>query len=236
MNLPAGALRSRPAHHVPAAEHPEHGDSVAFGRQVVARRARTDEFWQGPGVHAERRGRAALAVLPHDRDRPSVRTNTVDVSGVSVRPVRSAIGFVGAAGTLTVSLALTLASQATAAPPHGPHRAGRSPHRDRLYQFWTCYQGDNGQQRVRSSDDHGRTWSDAAVITPGAVDTQNSQALTHPDGLFHRRLPRLHRAPAAHPTGNAGTPRCTPPHHRPSPAFRCGRAPPTTAAGPGRRR
>jgi hypothetical protein len=60
--------------------------------------------------------------------------------------------------------------------------AARSPHRGRVYQFWSYFVGDFAQQRVRWSDDHGRTWSEAAVVTPGDVDTQNSQALIRPDG------------------------------------------------------
>ena len=59
----------------------------------------------------------------------------------------------------------------------------RSPHRGRIYQFWSYFDGDFAQQRVRWSDNRGRTWSDAAVITPGATaDTQGSQALIRPDG------------------------------------------------------
>jgi hypothetical protein len=58
----------------------------------------------------------------------------------------------------------------------------RSPHRGRVYQLWSYFEGDHAQQRVRWSDDHARTWSDAAVITPGEVDTQGSQALIQPDG------------------------------------------------------
>jgi len=43
--------------------------------------------------------------------------------------------------------------------------------------------GDFAEQRVRWSDNHGRTWSAAAVVTPGSpADTQNSQALIRPDG------------------------------------------------------
>lgn len=59
----------------------------------------------------------------------------------------------------------------------------RSPYRGRVYQFWSYFVGDFAQQRVRWSDDHGRTWSDAVVITPGDnQDTQDSQALIRPDG------------------------------------------------------
>jgi hypothetical protein len=58
----------------------------------------------------------------------------------------------------------------------------RSPHRGRVYQFWSYFVGDDSQQRVRWSDDHGRTWSGASVVTPGVVQTQNSQALIEPDG------------------------------------------------------
>jgi hypothetical protein len=59
----------------------------------------------------------------------------------------------------------------------------RSPHRGRVYQFWSYFVGDFAQQRVRWSDDHGRTWSDAVVVTPGdEEETQGSQALIRPDG------------------------------------------------------
>jgi hypothetical protein len=58
----------------------------------------------------------------------------------------------------------------------------RSPHRGRVYQFWSYFVGDHAQQRARWSDNRGGTWSAAAVITPGDVDTQNSQALIRPDG------------------------------------------------------
>jgi hypothetical protein len=58
----------------------------------------------------------------------------------------------------------------------------RSPHRGRVYQFWSYFFGEFAQQRVRWSDDHGRTWSAAAVVTPGDASTQNSQALIRPDG------------------------------------------------------
>ncbi|WP_199512626.1 sialidase family protein [Nucisporomicrobium flavum] len=57
-----------------------------------------------------------------------------------------------------------------------------SPHRGRIYQFWSYFFGEFAQQRVRWSDDHGRTWSAAAVVTPGNASTQNSQALIRPDG------------------------------------------------------
>jgi hypothetical protein len=57
-----------------------------------------------------------------------------------------------------------------------------SPHRGRVYQFWSYFKGDFAQQSVRWSDDRGRTWSAASVVTPGAVDTQDSQALIRPDG------------------------------------------------------
>jgi hypothetical protein len=59
-----------------------------------------------------------------------------------------------------------------------------SPHRGRVYQFWTFFEGNTAQQRVRWSDDHARTWSAEAVVTPGAADTQNSQVLVRPDGTL----------------------------------------------------
>jgi hypothetical protein len=58
----------------------------------------------------------------------------------------------------------------------------RSAHRGRVYQFWSFFEGDFAQQRLRWSDDQGHTWSAAAVVTPGQVDTQNSQVLIRPNG------------------------------------------------------
>ncbi|MCU7727777.1 glycoside hydrolase [Actinoplanes sp. KI2] len=58
----------------------------------------------------------------------------------------------------------------------------RSPYRGRVYQFWSYFVGDFAKQQVRWSDDRGRTWSAAVVVTPDATDTQASQALVHLDG------------------------------------------------------
>lgn len=59
----------------------------------------------------------------------------------------------------------------------------RSPHRGRVYQFWSFFTADGAQQRLRWSDDRGQHWSAAVTVTPGATTvTQNSQALIQPDG------------------------------------------------------
>jgi hypothetical protein len=59
----------------------------------------------------------------------------------------------------------------------------RSPHRGRIYQFWADFLPTEVQQRVRWSDDHGRSWSADSVITPGATGgTQNSQPVVLADG------------------------------------------------------
>jgi hypothetical protein len=63
-----------------------------------------------------------------------------------------------------------------------------SPHRGRLYQFWTPFlynaQGDNtgSLQVVRWSDDHGRSWSHTVNLTEDTMFSQNSQAMVRPDG------------------------------------------------------
>jgi len=91
----------------------------------------------------------------------------------------------------------------------------RSAHRGRVYQFWSYFEGDHAQQRVRWSDDQGRTWSAAVVVTPGQVDTQNSQVLIRPDGSLtdvymdftgtgrkpdrEREKTKVHAAPPAAP-------------------------------------
>jgi hypothetical protein len=64
----------------------------------------------------------------------------------------------------------------------------RSPHRGRVYQFWTAFltlsDGSDGgsPQWLRYSDDHGRTWSDTAIVSGPHDATQNSQPMIHPDG------------------------------------------------------
>lgn len=65
-----------------------------------------------------------------------------------------------------------------------------SPHRGRLYQFWTPFlydaQGNNtaALQVVRWSDDHGRTWSRTVDVTPPGTYSQNSQPMIQPNGTI----------------------------------------------------
>jgi hypothetical protein len=63
-----------------------------------------------------------------------------------------------------------------------------SPHRGRLYQFWTPFLSDEdgtpiaAPQVVRWSDDGARTWSGAVTVSGTSTDTQNSQPMIRPDG------------------------------------------------------
>jgi hypothetical protein len=63
-----------------------------------------------------------------------------------------------------------------------------SPHRGRLYQFWTPFltdmfgSPDGSPQAVIWSDDHGETWSRPVAVSPPHANTQNSQAMVLPDG------------------------------------------------------
>jgi hypothetical protein len=62
-----------------------------------------------------------------------------------------------------------------------------SPHRGRLYQFWTPFLTDpvpNGSalQVLRWSDNHGRTWSPTVELSKRGSYTQNSQPMIKPDG------------------------------------------------------
>jgi hypothetical protein len=60
-----------------------------------------------------------------------------------------------------------------------------SPHRGRIYQFWSAFLPTEVQQRVRWSDDHGQTWSKDRVITPNATGgTQNSQPVVLNNGTL----------------------------------------------------
>lgn len=57
-----------------------------------------------------------------------------------------------------------------------------SPHRGRLYQFWTPFISTpttfvGSPQAVRYSDDHGQTWSATSYVTPTNQSTQNSQPM-----------------------------------------------------------
>lgn len=66
----------------------------------------------------------------------------------------------------------------------------RSPHRGRVYQFWTPFLfADEAQvdylgspQAVRWSDDRGRTWSATSYVTTRDRGTQNSQPMIRADG------------------------------------------------------
>ena len=65
-----------------------------------------------------------------------------------------------------------------------------SPHRGRLYQFWTPFlfvdeaetQFIGSPQAVRWSDNKGRTWSHTVFLTPLDHGTQNSQPMIGADG------------------------------------------------------
>ncbi len=65
-----------------------------------------------------------------------------------------------------------------------------SPHRGRLYQFWTPFlydqQGNNtaALQVVRWSDDKGQTWSPTVNLTQPGTFSQNSQPMIKPDGTL----------------------------------------------------
>ncbi len=64
-----------------------------------------------------------------------------------------------------------------------------SPHRGRVYQFWSLFRfsGNNflgSPQKVRWSDDHGRTWSDTSAVTPADHATQNSVAMVLSNGTI----------------------------------------------------
>jgi hypothetical protein len=66
----------------------------------------------------------------------------------------------------------------------------RSPHRGRLYQFWTPFLGDEAgnafasPQVLRWSDDHGKHWSRTVNVSATDVFTQNSQPMIQPDGTI----------------------------------------------------
>ncbi len=65
-----------------------------------------------------------------------------------------------------------------------------SPHRGRLYQFWTPFLFDDAGnntaalQVVRWSDNHGRTWSPTVNLTEDNTFSQNSQPMVKPDGTI----------------------------------------------------
>jgi hypothetical protein len=66
----------------------------------------------------------------------------------------------------------------------------RSPHRGRLYQFWTPFLADEAgnytgsPQVVRWSDDRGRHWSRTVDVSASDIFTQNSQPMIQPDGTI----------------------------------------------------
>lgn len=65
-----------------------------------------------------------------------------------------------------------------------------SPHRGRLYQFWTAILFDaqgtftGAPQVLRWSDDQGRHWSRTVNVTPAHSTTQDSQPMIQPDGTI----------------------------------------------------
>ncbi|MGI8576437.1 MAG: sialidase family protein [Nocardioidaceae bacterium] len=65
-----------------------------------------------------------------------------------------------------------------------------SPHKGRLYQFWTPFltdmfgNPDGSPQAMVYSDDHGRTWSSPVNVSPPHANTQNSQPMLLPDGTI----------------------------------------------------
>jgi hypothetical protein len=61
--------------------------------------------------------------------------------------------------------------------------AARSPHRGRIYQFWSLFDGDGDSQALTWSDDHGRTWSPVTTVAPlSLTGSQNSQPVILADG------------------------------------------------------
>ncbi|RZS91825.1 hypothetical protein EV189_1077 [Motilibacter rhizosphaerae] len=65
-----------------------------------------------------------------------------------------------------------------------------SPHRGRIYQFWSEFISDsdfnviNVPQDLVWSDDHGATWSAPVATTPDPSFTQDSQPMLRPDGTI----------------------------------------------------
>jgi hypothetical protein len=63
-------------------------------------------------------------------------------------------------------------------------QGARSPHRGRVYQFWTLFLPSGSPQAVRWSDDGARTWSATSYVTPRDHGTQNSQPVVLADGTL----------------------------------------------------
>lgn len=65
-----------------------------------------------------------------------------------------------------------------------------SPHRGRLYQFWTPFltdlfgNSDGSPQALSYSDDHGATWSAPVSVSGPHANTQNSQPMILPSGTL----------------------------------------------------
>ena len=65
-----------------------------------------------------------------------------------------------------------------------------SPHRGRLYQFWTPFltdlfgNADGSPQALVYSDDGGATWSAPVNVSPPHANTQNSQPMLKPNGTI----------------------------------------------------
>jgi BNR/Asp-box repeat len=63
-----------------------------------------------------------------------------------------------------------------------------SPHRGRIYQFWTPFltdpfgNADGSPQAMVYSDNHGQTWSSPVAVSAPHANTQNSTAMVQPDG------------------------------------------------------
>jgi hypothetical protein len=66
----------------------------------------------------------------------------------------------------------------------------KSPHRGRVYQFWTPFRSlkdgtcVSAPQAVRWSDDRGGTWSTTSYVSPINHGTQNSQPMIRADGTI----------------------------------------------------
>jgi hypothetical protein len=59
-----------------------------------------------------------------------------------------------------------------------------SPHRGRLYQFWTPFIPSGSPQALRFSDDKGTTWSKTFYVNPLTANTQDSQPMISANGTI----------------------------------------------------